>query len=69
MKLDPASQKEAGFLMNQAIYPLKQVIESLTSTTQLIVLTKEHEYLKRIRSQYQADAEPVTKVQVTQRDQ
>ena len=55
--------------MNQAIYPLKQVIESLTSTTQLIVLTKEHEYLKRIRSQYQADAEPVTKVQVIQRDQ
>lgn len=55
--------------MNQANSPLKQVIESLTSTTQLIVLTKQLEYLKRIRSQYQADAEPVTKVQVTQRDQ
>lgn len=32
-------------------------------------LTKQLEYLKRIRSQYQADAEPVTRVQVTQRDQ
>ncbi len=64
--------------MNKPVIPKVQqssrcVIENDASLRQIDAeiarLTKQLEYLKRIRSQYQADAEPVTKVQVTQRDQ
>ncbi len=40
--------------------PLKEVIDSLDRTTDIIRLSKQLEYLKRIRSQYAAQAELVT---------
>jgi len=64
--------------MNKPVIPKVQQSTRSTSESdaslrqidaEIARLTKQLEYLKRIRSQYQADAEPVTKVQVIQRDQ
>lgn len=64
--------------MNKPVIPKVQQFTRSTSESdaslrqidaEIARLTKQLDYLKRIRSQYQADAEPVTKVQVTQRDQ
>jgi len=65
LKPNPPKVQQPAWRLSESGFRLNQI------DAQISRLSKQLEYLKRIRVQYaeQAEAESVTKVQVTQRDQ